>query len=72
LALLEPSTKSFWKVWRRSSSRSIPWSAIVGGVAVEPTGALAVTEGLVTTVQMMHYPVDVDNFSPIGWHCCGT
>src|SRR5205823_14242801 len=29
---------------------------------LEPTGALAVTEGLVTTVQMMHYPVDVGQY----------
>ena len=29
---------------------------------LEPTGALAVTEGLVTTVQMMRYPIDVGEF----------
>ena len=29
---------------------------------LEPTGALVVTEGLVTSVQMMHYPIDVGQF----------
>ncbi|HSH38138.1 MAG TPA: PDZ domain-containing protein, partial [Chthoniobacterales bacterium] len=34
----------------------------VAALQLEPTGALVVTEGLVTTVQMMRYPAEVSQF----------
>ena len=34
----------------------------VAALQLEPTGALVVTEGLVTTIQMTRYPVDVGQF----------
>ena len=34
----------------------------IAALQLEPTGALVVTEGLVTTVQMTRYPVDVGQF----------
>ena len=63
LALLEPAEKKFLE---GLSPLEIALDTVVGDrVAawqLEQTGALAVTEGLVTTVQMMHYPIDVGQF----------
>jgi S1-C subfamily serine protease len=63
LALLEPTDKKFLE---GLSPLDFAQDTVVGDrVAawqLEPTGALAVTEGIVTTVQMMHYPVDVGQF----------
>jgi S1-C subfamily serine protease len=63
LALLEPTEKKFLE---GLSPLEIALDTVVGDrVAawqLEQTGALAVTEGLVTTVQMMHYPIDVGQF----------
>src|SRR5436309_10250009 len=63
LALLEPMDKTFLD---GLAPLEIALDTVVGdrlaAWQLEPTGALAVTEGLVTTVQMMHYPVDVGQF----------
>jgi S1-C subfamily serine protease len=63
LALLEPTEKKFLD---GLSPLEFALDTVVGdrlaAWQLEPTGALAVTEGLVTTVQMMHYPVDVGEF----------
>src|SRR5438874_10877426 len=63
LALLEPVEKKFLD---GLSPLELALDTVVGdrlsAWQLEPTGALAVTEGLVTTVQMMHYPVDVGQF----------
>src|SRR6202790_234777 len=60
LALLEPADKKFLD---GLSPPEIPLDTVVGdrlaAWQLESTGALVVTEGLVTTVQMMHYPIDV-------------
>src|SRR3989449_3796022 len=63
LALLEPTEKKFldglspleFALDTAVGDRLAAWQ-------LEPTGALVVTEGLVTTVQMMRYPVDVGQF----------
>ena len=39
-----------------------PWAIGLSAWQLEPTGALVVTEGLVTSIQMMRYPVDVGQF----------
>src|SRR5436190_5579858 len=63
LALLEPTEKKFLE---GLAPLEFALDTVVGdrlaAWQLEPTGALAVTEGLVTTVQMMHYPVDVGQF----------
>jgi hypothetical protein len=63
LALLEPTDKKFLD---GLPPLEIALDTVVGdrlaAWQLEQTGALAVTEGLVTTVQMMHYPVDVGQF----------
>ena len=63
LALLEPSEKKFLD---GLAPLEIALDTVVGdrlaAWQLEPTGALAVTDGLVTTVQMMRYPVDVGQF----------
>jgi S1-C subfamily serine protease len=63
LALLEPTDKKFLE---GLTPLEFALDTVVGdrlaAWQLEPTGALAVTEGLVTTVQMMHYPVDVGQF----------
>src|SRR4051812_41995083 len=63
LALLEPTEKGFLD---GLSPLELALDTVVGDrVAawqLEPTGALVVTEGLVTTVQMMRYPVEVGQF----------
>src|SRR5438105_8962131 len=63
LALLEPTEKKFLE---GLAPLEFALDTVVGdrlaAWQLEPTGALAVTEGLVTTVQMMHYPVDVGEF----------
>ncbi len=63
LALLEPTDKKFLE---GLSPLELALDTVVGdrlaAWQLEPTGALVVTEGLVTTVQMMHYPVDVGQF----------
>src|SRR3954449_7177700 len=63
LALLEPTEKKFLE---GLSPLEIALDTVVGdrlaAWQLEPTGALAVTDGLVTTVQMMHYPLDVGQF----------
>jgi len=63
LALLEPNEKKFLD---GLAPLDIALDTVVGdrlaAWQLEPTGALAVTEGLVTTVQMMHYPIDVGQF----------
>jgi S1-C subfamily serine protease len=63
LALLEPSDKKFLD---GLSPLEIALDTVVGdrlaAWQLESTGALVVTEGLVTTVQMMRYPIDVGQF----------
>jgi hypothetical protein len=63
LALLEPVEKKFLD---GITPLEIANDTVVGdrlaAWQLEPTGALVVTEGLVTTVQIMHYPADVGQF----------
>src|SRR5204862_104700 len=63
LALLEPTEKQFLD---GISPLECALDTVVGdrlaAWQLEPTGALVVTEGLVTTVQMMKYPVEVGQF----------
>src|ERR1700726_1651172 len=63
LALLEPLEKKFLD---GISPLELALDTVVGdrlaAWQLEPTGALVVTEGLVTTVQMMHYRMDVGQF----------
>lgn len=63
LALLEPSEKSFLD---GITPLDIASDTVVGdriaAWQLEPTGALVATEGLVTTIQMTKYPVDVGQF----------
>ena len=63
LALLEPTEKKFLD---GITPLEITPDTVVGdrlaAWQLEPTGALLATEGLVTTVQMMPYPIDVGQF----------
>src|SRR5213596_2279792 len=63
LALLEPSEKNFLD---GIAPLDIAGDTVVGdrlaAWQLEPTGALVATEGLVTTIQMTKYPVDVGQF----------
>ncbi|MDQ2823971.1 MAG: PDZ domain-containing protein [Verrucomicrobiota bacterium] len=63
LALLEPTEKKFLD---GLSPLELALDTVVGdrlaAWQLEQTGALVVTEGLVTSVQMMHYPIDVGQF----------
>src|ERR1700686_92063 len=63
LALLEPADKNFLD---GIAPLDIAADTVVGdrlaAWQLEPTGALVATEGLVTTIQMTHYPVDVGEF----------
>lgn len=63
LALLEPSDKKFLD---GITPLDIATDTVVGdrlaAWQLEPTGALIATEGLVTTVQVMRYPVDIGQF----------
>jgi S1-C subfamily serine protease len=63
LALLEPVDKKFLD---GLAPLELVGDTVVGdrlaAWQLEPTGALAVTEGIVTTVQMMRYPVEVGQF----------
>jgi S1-C subfamily serine protease len=63
LALLEPTDKKFLD---GITPLEITSDAAVGdrlaAWQLEPTGAPVVTEGLVTTVQMMRYPIEVGQF----------
>lgn len=63
LALLEPTEKTFLD---GITPLEITPDTVVGdrlaAWQLEPTGALLATEGLVTTVQMMSYPIEVGEF----------
>jgi len=63
LALLEPTEKTFLD---GITPLEITPDTVVGdrlaAWQLEPTGALLATEGLVTTVQMMPYPIEVGQF----------
>src|SRR5436305_4431676 len=63
LALLAPSEKNFLD---GITPLDIAGDTVVGdrlaAWQLEPTGALVATEGLVTTIQMTRYPVDVGQF----------
>src|SRR5689334_21693108 len=63
LALLEPAEKTFLD---GITPLEITPDTVVGdhlaAWQLEPTGALIATEGLVTTIQMMPYPIDVGEF----------
>ncbi|PYL02900.1 MAG: hypothetical protein DME31_08015 [Verrucomicrobia bacterium] len=63
LALLEPTEKTFLD---GITPLEIAPDTVVGdrlaAWQLEPTGALIATEGLVTTVQMMPYPIEVGQF----------
>src|SRR6201982_4103422 len=63
LALLEPAEKTFLNGITPLEITSDP--VVVDRLAawqLEPTGALLATEGLVTTIQMIPYPIDVGQF----------
>lgn len=63
LALVEPTDKKFLD---GLVPLQLALDTVVGdriaALQLEPTGALAVTEGLVTTIQMTRYPADVGQF----------
>ncbi|MDQ6765509.1 MAG: PDZ domain-containing protein [Verrucomicrobiota bacterium] len=63
LALVEPTDKKFLE---GLTPLQLAMDTVVGdrvaALQLEPTGALVVTEGLVTTVQMTRYPADVGQF----------
>ncbi|MEP6955371.1 MAG: PDZ domain-containing protein [Chthoniobacterales bacterium] len=63
LALIAPSDKNFLN---GLTPMQLALDTVVGdrlaALQLEPTGALVVTEGLVTTVQMTRYPADVSQF----------
>ena len=63
LALIEPADKKFLN---GVPPMSLAMDTVVGdriaALQLEPTGALVVTDGLVTTVQMMRYPAEVGQF----------
>ena len=63
LALIEPNDKNFLN---GLTPLQLATDTVVGdrlsALQLEPTGALVVTEGLVTTVQMTRYPAEVGQF----------
>src|SRR6266700_1988020 len=63
LALLEPAEKNFLDgITPRDTATDTVVGVRLAAWQLEPTGALVATEGLVTTIQMTHYPVDIGQF----------
>ena len=63
LALVEPTEKKFLD---GLAPMQLALDTVVGdrvaALQLEPTGALVLTEGLLTTVQMMRYPAEISQF----------
>ena len=63
LALLQPQDKKFLDgLSPLELANDVAVGDRVAALQLEQTGALVVTEGLVTAVQVMHYPIEVGQF----------